>query len=104
MGRRRRNPAGAGCAGSGRASRPFRFPSRRARADAAAMHRAPGFALAILFAVNTLNFYDRQVLGALTEPIRHEWGLDDFAAGALYVSFTLLYAVAGVPIGRLTDL
>jgi len=68
------------------------------------MLRAPGFALGVLFAVNTLNFYDRQVLGALTEPIRHEWGLDDFGSGALYVSFTLFYAVAGVPIGRLADI
>jgi MFS family permease len=59
--------------------------------------------LALLFAVNCLNFYDRQALGAVAEPIRHEFGLSDFQIGALTTCFTLLYAVAGVPLGRLAD-
>ena len=62
-----------------------------------------GFALAVLFAINTMNFFDRQILGAITEPIRKEWGLSDGAMGALGTAFTLLYAVVGVPLGRLTD-
>ena len=33
--------------------------------------------LAVLVAVNILNFYDRAVLGALTEPIRKEFHLSD---------------------------
>jgi MFS family permease len=61
------------------------------------------FALALLFAINTLNFYDRQVLGALTEPLREDWRLDDASLGLLSTAFTLLYAVAGIPIGRLAD-
>lgn len=61
------------------------------------------YALSVLFAVNTLNFFDRQILGAVTEPIRREWGLSDGALGALGTAFTLLYAAAGVPLGRLTD-
>jgi len=61
------------------------------------------FALAVLFAINTLNFYDRQILGAVGETVREEWKLSDTALGSLGTAFTLLYAVVGVPIGRLTD-
>lgn len=62
-----------------------------------------GFALALLFAVNFLNFFDRHLFGALVEPIRHEWSLSDARIGWLGTAFTLLYAVAGVPLGRLAD-
>jgi MFS family permease len=61
------------------------------------------FALSVLFAINTLNFYDRQILGAVGETVREEWKLSDTALGSLGTAFTLLYAVVGVPIGRLTD-
>jgi predicted MFS family arabinose efflux permease len=61
------------------------------------------FTLAILFAVNTLNFFDRQVLGAVGESIRREFGLGDTALGALGTAFTLLYAMVGVPFGRMAD-
>jgi MFS family permease len=37
------------------------------------------------------------------EPIRKEFGLDDTALGILGASFTLIYAVAGVPLGYLAD-
>jgi len=60
-------------------------------------------ALGVLFAINTLNFFDRQILGAIGEPIRKEWGLGDGALGALGTAFTLLYAFVGVPLGRLAD-
>jgi MFS family permease len=61
------------------------------------------FALAVLFAINTLNFYDRQILGAVGETVREEWKLSDTALGSLGTAFTLLYAAVGVPLGRLTD-
>lgn len=61
------------------------------------------FALSVLFAINTLNFYDRQILGAVGETVRDEWKLSDTALGSLGTAFTLLYAVVGVPIGRLAD-
>lgn len=60
-------------------------------------------ALAVLFAVNLLNIYDRQVLGALAEPVRREFGLSDMQIGALSTLFTLVYAVAGLPLGRMAD-
>ncbi len=60
-------------------------------------------ALAVLVAINILNFYDRNALGALTEPIRKEFHLSDTQVGLLGSVFTWLYAVVGVPIGNLAD-
>src|SRR5262245_36366986 len=67
------------------------------------MRRKLGYALAVLLAINTLNFFDRQVLSAVAEPLRREWGLGDGALGLLQTAFTLLYAFVGVPFGRLAD-
>ncbi|HEX8559797.1 MAG TPA: hypothetical protein VF668_17005, partial [Pyrinomonadaceae bacterium] len=61
------------------------------------------FTLSVLFAANTMNFFDRQILGAVGEAVRREWDLSDGAVGALGTAFTLLYAFAGVPLGRLSD-
>ncbi|MFZ0933653.1 MAG: MFS transporter, partial [Bryobacteraceae bacterium] len=59
--------------------------------------------LLVLFLVNVLNFYDRQVLGAVLEPLHREFGLSDTQLATLATAFTLLYAVAGLPLGRLAD-
>ena len=61
------------------------------------------FALFILFAINTLNFFDRQLMGALAEPIRKEFNLSDTGLGLLGTVFTLVYALVGLPLGRLSD-
>ncbi|MCU1291109.1 MAG: major facilitator superfamily 1 [Acidobacteria bacterium] len=61
------------------------------------------FALWVLFAINTINFFDRQIMGAVGEPIRKEFGLSDASLGALGTAFTLIYAFVGVPLGRLAD-
>ena len=61
------------------------------------------YALAVLFVINALNFFDRQIIGAVGEPIRKEFGLDDTALGALNTAFTLIYAFVGLPLGRLAD-
>jgi MFS family permease len=61
------------------------------------------YVLLVLFAINTMNFFDRQILGAVGEPIRKEFGLSDASLGALGTAFTLLYAFVGVPLGRLAD-
>jgi predicted MFS family arabinose efflux permease len=66
-------------------------------------NRRAWFALTVLFGINLLNFFDRQLPGALGEPIRREFGLSDTALGFLGTIFTLIYAAVGVPLGRLTD-
>ena len=59
--------------------------------------------LAVLFLINVLNFYDRQALGAVVEPLRHEFHLTDQQLGAIPTAFVIVYALAGVPLGRLAD-
>ena len=62
------------------------------------------YALLVLFAINLMNFFYCQILGAVGEGIRREWGLSDTAALALLgILFTPLYAVFGLPLGRLSD-
>ncbi|HLH16689.1 MAG TPA: MFS transporter [Bryobacteraceae bacterium] len=60
-------------------------------------------ALAVLIAVNILNFYDRHVIGALTEPIRKDFHLTDGQIGLLGSAFIWLYALVGLALGRLAD-
>ena len=59
--------------------------------------------LAVLLAVNTLNIYDRVALSALVEPVRREFHLTDAQIGLLTTLFTAVYALAGIPLGRLAD-
>lgn len=61
------------------------------------------FTLTVLFAINLLNFYDRSIFGSVVEPIRKQWSLSDAQIGWLATAFTLLYAIIGVPMGRLSD-
>lgn len=65
--------------------------------------RQAWFALAVLFAINLMNFYDRQLGGAVMEPIVKEWSLSDTDMGKLNTAFVLVYAAVGVPLGRLSD-
>ena len=61
------------------------------------------YALIVLFAINLMNFFDRQIIGGVGEGIRREWALSDTALGLLGTVFTLLYAVVGLPLGRMSD-
>jgi MFS family permease len=61
------------------------------------------FPVAVLFAVNILNFYDRHVPGALVEPMRKEFNLNDTQVGLLGSAFIWLYAIVGVPLGIIAD-
>ena len=67
------------------------------------MNSRAAFALTVLFLINAMNFFDRQILGAVAEPVRRELQLTDAQLGWLGTAFTLLYAVVGVPLGRLAD-
>jgi len=57
----------------------------------------------VLFAINILNFYDRHVPGALVEPMRKEFHLNDTQIGLLGSAFIWIYAIVGVPLGRFAD-
>lgn len=61
------------------------------------------YALVVLFAINTMNFYDRLALSPLQEKIRAEWQLSDTQIGWLGTGFILLYAIVGLPLGWLAD-
>lgn len=72
-------------------------PSTDRRAD------AWGLAL-LLFLANTLSFVDRQVLTLLVKPMRAELGISDVQVSLLQgLAFASLYAVLGLPLGRLAD-
>jgi MFS family permease len=63
----------------------------------------PGRVLALLLFANLLNFFDRTLPAVLAEPIRKAWGLSDVHIGLVGAAFTLAYAIAGLPLGRLAD-
>lgn len=68
------------------------------------MRKSSLFAILVLFAINILNFYDRNVAGAVVEPMRKEFHLNDFQIGLLTTAMTVLYAIIGVPLGRIADI
>lgn len=52
---------------------------------------------------NLVNFYDRAVPAILLEPIRKEWNLSDLELGLIPATFTVVFAIACIPLGRLAD-
>lgn len=59
--------------------------------------------LFLLFLANLFNFFDRTIPAIIIEPIRMEWHLSDFQLGMIGTAFMLVYAVAGLPLGRMAD-
>ena len=59
--------------------------------------------LFLLFLANLFNFFDRTIPAIVTEPVRREWNLSDLQIGLFGTAFTLIYALAGIPLGRLAD-
>ncbi|QNG18188.1 MFS transporter [Rhodococcus triatomae] len=62
-----------------------------------------GGALIALFLANLLNFFDRAIPAVVAEPIKIEFGLSDLQLGLITSAFTVVYAIAGLPLGRLAD-
>jgi MFS family permease len=73
------------------------------KSDGATPAKVARWSLAVLVAINILNFYDRHVAGALVEPIRKEFSLSDTQIGWLNTAFTILYGFVGLPLGSLAD-
>lgn len=59
--------------------------------------------LFLLFLANLFNFFDRTIPAIISEPLRLEWNLSDFQLGLIGTAFTFVYALAGIPLGRLAD-
>jgi predicted MFS family arabinose efflux permease len=59
--------------------------------------------LAILALVNFVNYVDRQILFPLFPFIRRDFGLTFFQLGSLVTAFTIVLALATVPLGMLAD-
>ena len=68
---------------------------------------SPGYRrlfLGMSFLVWVFNFADRSILAVLAQPIKHSLALSDFQLGILQgVAFAFLYALLGLPIGRLVE-
>jgi len=73
------------------------------KSDGATPAKVARWSLAVLVAINILNFYDRHVAGALAAPVSKEFSLSDTQIGWLNTAFTILYGVVGLPLGRLAD-
>ncbi|MDD0843485.1 spinster family MFS transporter [Pseudomonas sp. Gutcm_11s] len=59
--------------------------------------------LFLLFLANLFNFFDRTIPSVIIEPMRMEWSLSDFQVGLAGTAFTIIYALAGLPLGRMAD-
>ena len=62
------------------------------------------FVLFVLTLVNALNFFDRQLIVILQEPIKVDLNLSDTQLGLLTgLSFAIFYSIMGIPIARFAD-
>ena len=67
------------------------------------MPRSADRMLVLLFASNFLTLFDRAMPTVVIEEIRADFGLTDTAIGVLAAALTIVYASAGIPLGRLAD-
>src|SRR5512134_640566 len=66
--------------------------------------RSPWFLLAVLTAVNAVNWADRQVVPILFPAIRDELALSDTQLGVIGgVAFSFIYAISSFAFGRAAD-
>jgi MFS family permease len=59
--------------------------------------------LLLLAAINFTNFFDRQLLAALAEPIKEHFALSDTQLGALNSAFEIVYPFAALALGMVAD-
>jgi len=64
----------------------------------------PGYVLTVLGLVSILNYYDRNLITILVEPIKRDLHLSDSRIGLLSgIGFALMYSLLGIPMARLAD-
>lgn len=63
------------------------------------------FTVAIFFVTAILSYTDRLIFSLLVDPVRNSLGISDLQVGlAQGTSFAIIYALAGLPAGRLADI
>lgn len=62
------------------------------------------YAVVLLALINVINYVDRNVIFVLFEPIKRELHLSDTQLGWLGSAYVIVYALAAVPLGVLSDL
>lgn len=62
------------------------------------------YALALLTVINVVNYLERNVIFALFEPIKRDLGLSDAHLGWLGSAYVLVFSIAALPVGVLSDL
>ncbi|MBH0237903.1 MFS transporter [Methylobrevis albus] len=73
-------------------------------ADAASPVRGGWYAVAVLLVALLLSFTDRFILNLVVDPIRIELSLSDIEVSLLQgAGFAIIFALAGLPCGRLAD-
>lgn len=68
------------------------------------IHRYKFRLLFLLFIIYILSFVDRQIVAVLASQIRLDLDLSNLQIGLLYgTAFSFIYALAGIPMGRIAD-
>lgn len=68
------------------------------------MEREAHISLVLLAAVYSIQYLDQILVGLFAEPIKAEFGFSDTEMGLITgLSFTLFYAICGIPLARLAD-
>lgn len=62
------------------------------------------YALGLLASINVLNYLDRTIIFQLFEPIKRDLGLTDAQLGWIGSAYVLVFSVAALPFGVLSDL
>ena len=62
------------------------------------------YALGLLALLNFLNYLDRNIIFALFEPIKRDLGFSDAQLGWLGSAYIIVFSVAALPLGVLSDL
>lgn len=91
---------------SARSAEPAFNPGYAGPGNAAAWpsSRRGWFTVAVFFVTAILSYTDRLIFSLLIDPVRSSLGISDFQVGlAQGTSFAIIYAVAGLPAGRLAD-
>jgi MFS family permease len=62
------------------------------------------YLVGVLMLMYVFSFIDRQILGLLVDPIKHEFGVSDTQVGLLQgLTFAVFYCTLGIPMGLLAD-